>query len=288
MAGQVWAVAADGGHMYSDQLSSVLRTALQPLARFRQFTDIQEGKGQSAGDKLYWNVYSDLAVPGGSIAENVTIPETKFTIRQESLTVTEYANSVPFTQKLDDLSKHSVTNVINKVLKHDARKTLDSAAHVEFDKTPLTVGPGGVAGVSLTDVVLEVGGATITNDAPLTTDHVKKISDIMKERNITPFDGEHFCAIARPAAYRPFKDELEDIYKYVDQGFGLIFNGEIGRYEGIRFTEQTNVASEGWASGKSDAVYFFGADTVAEGIVIPEEIRGAIPTDSLNGVPYLA
>jgi len=54
-------------------------------------------------------------------------------------------------------------------------------------------------------------------------------------------------------------------------------NGEKGRYEGIRYCEQTNIASEGWTL--SDAIYFFGADTVVEAFAIPEEIRGKIPTD---------
>ena len=59
----------------------------------------------------------------------------------------------------------------------------------------------------------------------------------------------------------------------------LIFNGETGRYEGIRFVEQTNIASQGWTNGLSDEAFFFGADTVAEAIVEPEQIRGKIPTD---------
>jgi hypothetical protein len=41
MAGQVWSVAADGGHMYSDQLSDVLRTEVRPMVRYRQFADIK-------------------------------------------------------------------------------------------------------------------------------------------------------------------------------------------------------------------------------------------------------
>ena len=53
----------------------------------------------------------------------------------------------------------------------------------------------------------------------------------------------------------------------------LVMNGEIGRYEGIRFVEQTNIASESWTNSLSDAIYFFGDDAVAEGIVVPEEIR---------------
>lgn len=278
MAGQVWVTDTLGGFMYSDQLSEILRTALQPMTRFRQFCDIQEGKGQSAGDKLYWNVYSNVATGGAALTEGTAIPETNFTVRQESLTVTEYGNSVPFTSKLDDLSKHSVTEVINKVLKHDARTTLDGVAKTQFAATVLTVTPE--SGSSTTAVTLETTGTpTATNNVAMNSAHVKAISDILKERNITPYDGEHFMCVGRPATFRAFKNELEGIYKYVDQGFGLIYNGEIGKYEGIRFVEQTSVASQGWTNGKSDQAFFFGADTVAEGIVIPEEIRGKIPSD---------
>lgn len=35
MAGQIWAVASEGGFMYSDELSDVLRQQVQPLTKFR-------------------------------------------------------------------------------------------------------------------------------------------------------------------------------------------------------------------------------------------------------------
>ncbi len=54
-------------------------------------------------------------------------------------------------------------------------------------------------------------------------------------------------------------------------------NGEVGRYESVRFVEQTHIAKEAFTN--SDFVYFFGEDTVAEAVAIPEEIRGKIPTD---------
>lgn len=278
MAGQLWTTDTLGGFMYSDELSDVLRTALQPNTRFRNFCDVQEGKGEGRGEQLTWNVYSDVATAGGEIAENATMPETNYTIEQESLTVTEYGNAVPYTGKLDTLSKHEVTRVIHKVLKNDARKTLDTAAHTEFDKTPLVVAPTG--GTDAAAVTLDTDGTTaITNNVGMSKEHVKSIADIMKERDITPYDGSNYCSIARPTTFRDFKDDLEAISFYIESGFARIAGGEIGRYEGIRFFEQTNVASEGWSNAKSDAAYFFGADTVAEGIVIPEEIRAKLPGD---------
>lgn len=278
MAGQLWGTDTLGGFMYSDELSDVLRTALQPMTRFRQFADIQEGKDEGKGDSLKWNVYGDLATQGGELTETSAMPETNYTVRQESLTVTEYGNSVPYTKKLDEFSKHDVVRIIHKVLKNDARLALETAAYNEFASTLLTVVPTG--GTSATSVTLETTGTTaVVNNVALSKDHVKAIADIMKERNITPYDDEDYVSVARPTTLRPFKNELEDIHIYVDEGFRRVLNGEIGRYEGIRFTEQNVIASKAWTNAKSDEAFFFGADTVAEGIVIPEEIRGKIPTD---------
>jgi hypothetical protein len=43
MAGLVWGVPAEGGFMYSDELSDVLRQQVQPLTKFRQLCDAQDG-----------------------------------------------------------------------------------------------------------------------------------------------------------------------------------------------------------------------------------------------------
>ena len=67
------------------------------------------------------------------------MPESNFTITQGTMSITEFGNSVPYTGKLDDLSEHPVKEVINKVLKNDAMKAFDIAAHAEFNKTPLRV-----------------------------------------------------------------------------------------------------------------------------------------------------
>lgn len=280
MAGQVWATDSLGGYMYSDQLSDVLRTAVQPMTRFRQFCDAKDatGKGLHEGDKFHWNVYSDVATAGGKLAETEVMKETNFTITQGSLTVDEYGNSVPYSGKLDNLSKQPVKEIIHKVLKNDSNKALDAAAHAQFDETPLTVTP--VDGTSATAITVETSGTpTATNNKELLAAHIKLIADEMKERDIPVYNGSDYFSLGRPSTFRSFKDELEAIRKYVDQGFGMIMNGEVGRYEGIRFIEQTNIASEAWTNAKSDAAFFFGEDTVAEGIVIPEEIRGKIPTD---------
>ncbi len=88
-----------------------------------------------------------------------------------------------------------------------------------------------------------------------------------------------YVSIAHRSTLRNFKNDLEQVRKYVDMGFQLVLNGEVGRHETARFVEQTNISKENWSQGKSNQAFFFGADTVAEAVVIPEEMRGKIPTD---------
>jgi len=286
MAGQVWGTDNLGGYMYSDQLSHELRMALQPVLKFRQFADVKDAthQGLNKGDTFTWNVYSDVATAGTTLTENTSIPETNFTITQASMTITEYGNSVPYSGKLDNLSLHPVREVVRKVLKNDAKKALDGAAAAQFALTPLRASSTGAAAITFdTDA-----STTETNNIALGTFHVKAIVDWMKERNIPAYMGDDYYALAWPTTFRAFKDELESIHQYVETGFQFIMNGEIGRYEGTRFVEQTNIVKGGsiigtpagaWSGGKSDWALFFGEDTVAEAIAVPEEIRGKIPTD---------
>lgn len=294
MAGQVWAVNSLGGHMYSDNLSKVLRHDVQPMVKFRQFCDVKNAFGKSKGENFHWDVYSNINTKGGTLVETNTMPEGQFTIVQGTLTVTEYGNSVPYSGKLDDLSEHPIKQVISKVLKHDVKKTMDVAAHAQFNQTPLRVVP--TAGTSASAVTLTTNGtATLTNNVAFGNNHAKAIVDLMKERNIPPYIADDYYSLGWPTTYRTFKNNLEQIYQYSDPGFGFIANGEIGRYENARYVEQTHIPKGGaadsatwdpetdtqdlWDNGLSDWLFFFGEDTVAEGISNPEEMRGKIPTD---------
>ena len=280
--------------MYSLELSDILRMQVQPLTKFRQFGDMKDftDRGLHRGDTFHWNVYSNVANAGTTLVETSTIAETNFTIIQGTGTVQELANSIPYTGKLDNLSKHPVAEIIQKVLGFDCAQVLDGQAWKQFDSTQLMVVASG--GTSTNAVTLTTNGtATLTNTVAFHKDHVKAIVDTMKERNIPPYMGNEYMAIAWPTTYRTMKNDMESVYQYRDQGFQAIINGEIGKFEGVRFIEQTNIPKGNYSSGNylnsssfttwsqadSDWIYFFGSDTVGEAIVVPEEMRGKIPTD---------
>ena len=164
------------------------------------------------------------------------------------------------------------------MLKNDAKKAFDIAAAAQFNATPLRVVPTG--GTSTNAVTLTTNGtATATNNVAMGKDHIKVIVDTMKERNIPPYMMDDYIGLGHPTTFRQLKNDLESIKQYTDSGFQMILNGEMGRYENVRFVEQTNIAKAGFSNGKSNWAYFFGNDTVAEGIAVPEEMRGKIPGD---------
>jgi len=296
MAGQLWAVATEGGYLYSDELSDFLRMQVQPLTMFRPFCDAEDGtmKGTGAGETFTWDIISNVARQGRRLSETDPLPETNFTVSQGSLTVQEWGQSVPYSGKLEALAKHKVQNIIDKALKHDARKCYDIEAFLQFKNTPLRVTP--TSGTSTTALDLFTNGqSTTTNNVEMGTGHVKAISDTMKERNIPAYDGNSYFCISHPTTYRTFKNSMETIHQYTGEGLQHIKNGEVGKYEDVRFVEQNQIPKGGaydsatfdawegtadaWNNAKSSWAFFFGGDTVTEAVVIPEEIRAKLPGD---------
>jgi N4-gp56 family major capsid protein len=233
------------------------------LLGFFQFCDAKDAamQGLGKGDTFHWNVFSDVETAGTTLNETTVMPETNFTISQGTLTIGEYGNSVPFTGLLDDLSEQPVKEIVRKVLVNDAKKAIDTAAHNQFKLAPIRAVSSNASQVTFT----YDGTATLTNSVALSTAHVKLIVDEMKERNIPSYMNDDYYAVAWPSTYRTFKNVLETLKLYTETGFGHIMNGEIGRYEGVRFVEQTNIAKGAgstanttWTRALSDWCFFLG------------------------------
>jgi N4-gp56 family major capsid protein len=295
MAGQVWAVNTLGGYFFSLNLSDELREALQPLTKFRQFADVKDGtmQGKKKGDIFTWDVVGNITRGNRALIETNTMGEGNFTIYQATMTISERGFSVPYSGKLEALSKFEVRQPIMRALKNDASKDLDALAYTQFKRARIRA----VLQTSTT-IFTTNGTATATASIAMNTGHVKDIRDYMAEANIPAYVNDDYYAIARPNALRTLKNNLESLHQYTETGFKMIMNGEIGRYEMCRFVEQTNVprggaadsgtfseytgTADAWnnsSTGAMDWAFFFGEDTAAEGVCVPEEMRAKIPSD---------
>lgn len=296
MAGQLWATNSLGGYFYSLNLSKELRTALQPMHKFRQFANVKDASmgGKKKGETFTWDVVSDVSTRGATLTETNTIPETQFTITQGTLTMSEAGNAVPYSGKLEDLSQFNVKDTVMKALRNDAANILDALAFNQFNATPLRVVP--TAGTSTTAVTLTTNGtATLTNNVALGKGHVRDMVIKARERNIPAYQRDDYMLIGWPSTFSTLKSDIEAIHQYTSEGLQLIMNGEVGRFENARVVEQTSVPKGGaadsttfnaltntadaWNNAASDWAFLVGEDAVAEAIAVPEEIRAKIPTD---------
>jgi N4-gp56 family major capsid protein len=281
MAQQEWAVDTLGGFYSNNELSKQSRFVSQPMFRFRQFVEVKNAKGKGKGDKLFYDKHQNVATQGTALTETTTIPETNYTIKQGTLTITEYGNAIPYTQKLETLSELDVNSSVVTSLRNDAAKALDSAAAAQFVSAEWRY----VCTSGTSSAVTTNGTFTATATSDLNAFHIRRIVLYFKTHHIQPYDGVNFVGILSPeASYGVTSDTTTggwiDASKYTGQYASNLFNGEIGKFLGVRFVEETNYLSNtiGNTSIYGEAV-FLGADAIAEGVAVPEELRAKIPQD---------
>jgi N4-gp56 family major capsid protein len=260
-----------GGYMGSDELSKKVRHAAQTMQRFRQFTDPEAAQGKNSGDTVLFDKISNIATAGGTLSETSTIPKTNYTITQGSLVVGEYGNSIPFTLKVKTLAEVSVPDAVTTVLRNDMAKVLDSAVATQFQTSDYKA----VCLNTATTTFSSEGTAAAAAVANMSDKNVRDIIDRMKILNIPKVNGE-YISVNSTNSLRGLYDFFEA--KAQNTTMAPLAIGEVGKYYGCRFIEETNVLSNVLATYYGESV-FFGADAVREGIVIPEEIRMDIPKD---------
>lgn len=274
MGQQIFATNSLGGFLTNNQLSAQVRYKAQTQQKFRQFVDIESAAGVNRGNKVFFDKISNVSTAGGTLIETDTIPKRNYTITQGTLTMTEYGNSIPYTQKVKTLSDIMVPETIKTVLMNDMRVVLDSAAAVEFMTNDYIATITNTA----TTTFGTAGLALATAGANMSDKNVRDIVDRMKTLLIPKREDDMYVCVASTNSIRGLYDFFES--KAQDTTMDPIYRGEVGRYYGCRFVEETNYLSNATGSnGLYGQACFFGADAVREGIAIPEEIRIGIPTD---------
>lgn len=274
MGQQLWSITTLGNYLHSDEFSKQLRHRAQPLQRFRQFVDVEPAIGKNRGDSVLFDKISNISTAGGTLNETNTIPKRQFTISQGTLTVTEYGNAIPFTLKVQTLAEVSVPDIVKTVLTNDMAKVLDSAAAAAFkncDKHAVVVN------TATTSFETDSSFDVATANADMSDKNVRDIIDEMKKTNTPKVNGQYIC-LASTNSVRGLYDFFEA--KAQNTTMKPLYNGEVGTYYNCRFIEETNVLTNAKGSnGVFGEAIYFGADSVREGIAIPEGIRIDFPKD---------
>lgn len=280
MAQMQWAVNADGGFLANKLLSKKLREAAQPMMKARQFLRPVGGFGKGQGDSLDFVKVSNVGTPGGKLSETQTIPVTKAAIRQATLTIDEWGNSVQYTGKLAALAQWDPANPIQRAVRNDMAKTLDKMAMDHMKMTEVFYTP-----TSATAGVLDTDGTLSTNaGANFNMFHLKEIVDAAVEALVPPAiggDDGDYVMIATQKLLRGIYDDpdFQEVAKYARAE--QVLNGEVGRVYRTRFvlTTHTGALTKVGTGNVLGQGMFLGDDAVVEGVALPEEIRAKIPDD---------
>ena len=275
---------AQGGYFTNPRLSEQLRYALVPLMKFRQFVDVKEGWGKGKGDTVKWNKIAKVSTAGGTLVETNTMPEHQFSVSRGTIVLSEWGNSIPWTGKLEALSEFDVNDPVQHVIRQDMAEVLDKACGLEFKKTArkyvcLTTASGTMESRADGNTFATSNIAKVSPSVY----HIQDCVDWLRQHNIAPYDGEDYVGIFSVNALRSIYDDgaFQDAAKYGDPE--RLFAGEVGRIYNCRCIRETNylVNTLGSSSGTNalGEGIIFGAETVMEGIAVPEELRQKIPTD---------
>lgn len=274
MGQQLFVTNSLGGFLTNNQLSAQVRYKAQTQQKFRQFVDMEAAAGTNRGNKVFFDKISNISTSGGTLIETDTIPKNNYTITQGTLTITEYGNSIPFTAKVKTLADIQVPETIKTVLMNDMRVVLDSAAATQFMTNDYIATITNTA----TTTFGTAGLALATAGANMSDKNVRDIVDRMKILLIPKREDDNYACVASTNSIRGLYDFFEA--KAENTTMDPLYRGEVGRYYGCRFVEETNFLSNADGSnGLYGEACFFGADAVREGVAIPEEIRIGIPTD---------
>lgn len=281
MAGQNWTIATDGGHFANPRLSAKLRYVNTAKYIFRQFTRPEPGYGKGRGESIDFDKVTMAVTAGGEIGEFQDIPETKFSITKDSLRVTEWGNSIPWTGKLETLSEFNPNQPVQKVIMNDQKSVLDHAVSAMMKTSDLCYIPTGAASQTW-----DVDGTPSTaGTAQFNYYHLKEMVDAARMgifgtntgKIIPPMpDGNYVLILSIRAQRGLFDDpEFQEAAKFSYPR--KLFNGEIMQeivyHTRIVVTDDNDSLDNNKGSNDIGEALLIGDDSVIEGVALKEELR---------------
>ena len=281
MAGQNWTIAADGGYFANPPLSRKLRYFNNPRYIFRQFARTEPGFGKQRGQSIDFVKISMAETQGGEIGEFQDFPETKFSLIQDNLQVTEYGNSIPWTGKLETLSEFNPQQPVQKVILNDQNKVLDEKVASILNTSDLCYIATGA-----TTQAWDVDGTPSTlATTQFNFFHLKEMVDAARKgifgsgnvgKIIPPMsDGNYGLVLSVTAARGLFDDaEYQEAAKFTYPR--KLFAGEIDEITyGCRILRCNNsgALSETKGTNSIGEALLLGDDSIIEGVALKEELR---------------
>jgi N4-gp56 family major capsid protein len=253
--------------------------ALRSELLFDQAADVQPVQQAMPGTGVTFTIFSDIAAATSTLNEVTDVTPTALSDSQVTVTLNEYGNAVVTTAKLRGTAFLDVDSAAANIIGYNAGDSMDQVVR--------DVLAGG------TNVVYATGGAstptsrvTVQAEDIIAADDVRKTVAQLRAANVATFDGSYMGFIHPDVSY-DFRSATDAAAwrtpaNYVNpEG---IYNGEIGKFESVRFIETPRAkvftdASNGTSTTGSIDVYcthIMGRQALAKAFSV-QDGNGAVP-----------
>jgi len=238
MAAATWTYSAPDGVYKSHEISkNLLHVAIEEM-KLLPFTTAVSGFGKGRGETITLMHIKHVPEPlSAELEESTRIPIDQIEMDQRAITVVEMGRGIEHTHLFEQLSAFDVRNEIQKALKVQMERCMDTAVAAAFKHTDVKVI---FTPTSLTGGVWDTDGTPTTAATHnLTFDHMGVIADYMAgDLHIPPYKGDNYVSCWSRKPLRGLKSDplWQAVHMYLRKG-ELFFKGEVGMAEGIRCVE---------------------------------------------------
>lgn len=275
-----WDFDAPTGTYKNHKLSNkLLFTALENSVMM-PFVDTQEDFGKRQGESVTITRFQHITEPAdATLSELSPIPEVAFDLTTHAITVTENGLAVPFTGKLEALSKFDIESAVQRTLTEQMRLVLDSrgytaakAINIKYAPTSSTAGTFNFAGTP-----------TGTAVEDLAYFHIEDISQRMFDSLLIPHhSNDQYIGIFRHKTLQTLRRDGQFLSWNQFSSPEKKAKGETGTIEQIRLISTNHSATGALPNAGSNNFgtgIVFGQDAVVMAEAESPHLRAGIPTD---------
>lgn len=250
--------------------SKVVDMQLWTEPMFRRFATVEYTDLTNPGSSITKYIHSDLANATSTLAET-TDPDAVALANPSSVSITlnEYGNATISTLRLRQFSLSNIDVAQAELVSRNLRNSLDSLV-LDVLRAGTNVVYSNAGNVDTTGPTNTVG-ATDVFSSKLVRYSVAK----MRGRAALEFDDGYFIGFVHPDVSHDLRAETgvanwRDPHVYNGTGTDLIWKGEIGVYEGVKWIEtpRTYKANDGASSATVHRTLIMGKEALAEAVSI--------------------
>ena len=206
--------------------------ALRSELLFDAVADVQPVAQSMPGSSVKFTIFNDLSAATSTLTEDTDVTPVVMSDSQVEVTLAEYGNAVNTTAKLRGTSFLDVDSAAANIVGYNAGISVDTVISDVLSAGTNVIYGGGGASTPSARVDLAVDDLITAND-------IRKTVAALRKANAVSFNGMYMGYIHPDVSYDLRREtgvaSWRDPHVYVDTA--MIYNGEVGAFEGVRFIE---------------------------------------------------